>query len=69
VSNVPRDSAGVADIRYLSPYEYAANSDAHTATSGFFDSNPANQIEKCCYSRLDRKQETTALRLKWRPCS
>lgn len=46
VSNVPRDSAGVADLRFLSPDEYAAISNAHTATSGFFDSNPANQIEK-----------------------
>jgi hypothetical protein len=46
VSNVPRDSAGVADLRFLSPDEYAAISDAYTAKSGFFDSNPANQIEK-----------------------
>ena len=34
-----------ADVRFLSPEEYAALSDAQTATSGFFDSNPANQIE------------------------
>ncbi|HEY6490597.1 MAG: hypothetical protein WCC26_13990 [Terracidiphilus sp.] len=46
VSNVPRDSAGVVDLRFLSPDGYAAISDAHTATAGFFDRNPANQIER-----------------------
>lgn len=45
-SRVPRDAAGVADIRFHSPDEYAAISDAGTATSGFFDSSPANEIER-----------------------
>lgn len=46
VSSVPANSSRAADVRILSPEEYAAISDAHTVTSGFFDSNPANQVEK-----------------------
>lgn len=45
-ASVPPNSSRVADVRFLSPEEYAAISDAHTVTSGFFDSNPANQIER-----------------------
>ena len=46
VSSVPANSSRAADVRFLTPEEYAAISDAHTLTSGFFDSNPANQIER-----------------------
>ncbi len=35
-----------ADVLFLSPEQYAANSDSYTATDGFFDRNPANQIER-----------------------
>jgi hypothetical protein len=45
-SSVPPNSSRTADVRFLSPEEYAALSDANTAKSGFFDSNPANQIER-----------------------
>ena len=45
VSSRPADSSHAADVRILSPEEYAALSDTHTVASGFFDSNPANQIE------------------------
>lgn len=45
-SSVEPTSLRAADVVFLSPEEYAAMSDAHTVTSGFFDSNPANQIER-----------------------
>jgi hypothetical protein len=45
-SSVPANSSRVADVVFLSPEEYAALSDKATATSGFFDNNPANQIER-----------------------
>ena len=45
-ANVPPNSSCTADVRFLSPEEYAAISDSQTVTSGFFDSNPANQIER-----------------------
>lgn len=43
---MPLNSVRAADVRFLSPEEYVAISDAHTVTSGFVDSNPANQIER-----------------------
>jgi hypothetical protein len=46
VSSVPANSTRAADVRFLSPEEYAAISDAQTVRSGFFDRNPANQIER-----------------------
>ena len=46
VSSVPANSSRAADVRILSPEEYVAISDAHTVTSGFFDRNPANQVER-----------------------
>jgi len=45
-ASVPPNSSRTADVRFLSPEEYAAISDAQTVTSGFFDRNPANQIER-----------------------
>jgi hypothetical protein len=35
-----------ADVLFLSPDEYAALSDKHTAAKGFFDRNLANQVER-----------------------
>ena len=45
-ASVPPNSSRTADVRFLSPEEYAAISDAQTVTSGFFDRNSANQIER-----------------------
>jgi hypothetical protein len=45
VASRPANSSRAADICFLTPEEYAALSDAHNA-EGFFDSNPANQIER-----------------------
>lgn len=46
VSSIPPNSSRAADVRFLSPEEHAAISDAHTVASGFFDRNPANQVER-----------------------
>ena len=35
-----------ADVIFLSPDDYANLSDAHTVKEGFFERNPANQVEK-----------------------
>jgi hypothetical protein len=42
----PASSSGAADVRILSPEEYAAISDSQTVSNGFFDRNLANQIER-----------------------
>jgi len=42
----PASSSRAADVRILSPEEYAAISDSQTASKGFFDRNIANQIER-----------------------
>jgi hypothetical protein len=46
VSSVPANPSRAADVRFLLPEEYAVISDAQTVTSGFFDRNPANEIER-----------------------
>ena len=46
MSSIPPNSSRAADVRFLSPEEHAAISDAHTVASGFFDRNPANQVER-----------------------
>ena len=45
-ASVPPNSSRTADVRFLSLEEYAAISDSQTDTSGFFDRNTANQIER-----------------------
>jgi hypothetical protein len=45
-SSVPPNSSRATEIRLPFPEKYAAISDAQTVTSGFFDSNQANQIDK-----------------------
>ena len=40
------NSGQAADVIFLSPDEYAAISDAHTVSKGFFDHNLANHIER-----------------------
>ena len=42
----PASSSQAADVRILSPEEYAAISDSQTVSQGFFDRNLANQIER-----------------------
>ena len=42
----PASSSRAADVRILSPEEYAAISDLQTVSKGFFDRNLANQIER-----------------------
>jgi hypothetical protein len=42
----PASSSRAADVRILSPEEYAAISDSQTVSQGFFDRNLANQIER-----------------------
>jgi hypothetical protein len=44
VSREP-SSSRAADVTFLSPDEYTNISDAYTATAGFFDRSPANQVE------------------------
>ena len=39
-------SSQAADVKFLSPDEYAALSDSQTVSKGFFDHNLANQIEQ-----------------------
>ena len=46
VVSLPPRGPQPADVIFLSPEQYARNSDAQTATLGFFDRNPANQIER-----------------------
>ena len=43
---LPAQASRAADIIFLSPEQYAESSDAQTVTEGFFDRNPANQIEQ-----------------------
>jgi hypothetical protein len=40
-----QSSSHPPDIYLFTPEEYAAMSDSHTVTKGFFDSNPGNQVE------------------------
>jgi hypothetical protein len=40
-----QSSSHPADLYLFTPEEYAAMSDSQTVTDGFFDSNPANQVE------------------------
>jgi len=45
-ASVQPNSSRTADIPFLSTEEYTVLSDAQTVTSGFFDRNPANRIER-----------------------
>jgi hypothetical protein len=46
VVGLPARGERAADVMFLTPEEYVARSDAATATRGFFDRNPANQVER-----------------------
>ena len=46
VVGLPAQGSRAADVIFMSPVEYAARSDAQTVTQGFFDRNPANQVER-----------------------
>lgn len=43
---VPARESHAANVVFISLDQYADSSDAGTATEGFFDANPANQIEQ-----------------------
>ncbi|MBV8216744.1 MAG: hypothetical protein JOZ08_26290 [Verrucomicrobia bacterium] len=46
VSSRAPSSSQAADLKFLSPDEYAALSDSQTVSKGFFDRNLANEIER-----------------------
>ncbi|MBE7156822.1 MAG: hypothetical protein INR62_00040 [Rhodospirillales bacterium] len=43
---LPASDAHPANVLFLSPDQYADSSDSQTVNKGFFDKNPANQIER-----------------------
>ena len=46
VVGIPPNGSRSANVIFISLDEYADRSDSQTARSGFFDANPANQIEQ-----------------------
>lgn len=46
VVGLPPDTSHLANVLFLTLDQYADSSDSQTAKEGFFDANPANQIEQ-----------------------